>query len=126
MAEQPSLVGTYTDVMVAHLARARLEAEGIRAFLLDEHLLTMDPLIAGAIGGVKLVVAAADAEAAHEVLTRPPEASDEPACPACGSTRVQLHHAGRRSAFWTVLLLGIPIGRARAKGRCVDCRHTWR
>jgi hypothetical protein len=126
IARQPTLVGTYSDVMAAHVARARLEAEGIRTFLLDEHLLTIDPLIAGAIGGVKLVVAAADADLARELLARPPAACDEPACPACGSQRIQMHHAGRRSAFWTILLLGVPIGRARAKARCEDCQHTWR
>jgi hypothetical protein len=126
MAEQPTVVGTYSDVMAAHVARARLDAEGIRTFLLDEHLLTVNPLLAGAIGGVKLVVAAADADTAREVLARPAAASDAPACPACGSQRIRMHDAGRRSAFWTILLLGVPIGRARAKARCEDCRQTWR
>jgi hypothetical protein len=118
MTEQPTVVGTYSDVMAAHVARARLEAEGIRTFLLDENLLTVNPLLAGAMGGVKLVVAAADADIARELLARPSAVCDEPACPACGSHRIQMHHAGRRSAFLTILLLGAPIGRARATARC--------
>jgi hypothetical protein len=126
VANAPVIVGTFTDSMAAHLARAALEADGIQARLLDEHLLTVDPLIAGAIGGVKIVVAPADAKAAREVLTRPAEGHDATDCPKCGSTRIRMQHAGRRSAWLTILLLGIPIGRARSKARCEDCQHTWR
>lgn len=126
MANAPCIVGIYGDPIAAHLARSQLELAGIRAFLVDEHLPTFHPLMAGAIGGVKVMVAAADAAAARELLARPAEAHDERACPACGATRITMHHAGRRTALLTLLLLGIPIGRARAKASCEACRHTWR
>jgi hypothetical protein len=126
METGPVVVGTYGDVMAAHLARLQLETDGVRSVLLDEHLVTAHPLISGAIGGVKVAVAAEDAKAAREILARPGSGHDEAACPACGSTRITTRHAGRRAAFLTILMLGIPIGRARSKVRCEACRNTWR
>lgn len=52
----------------AHLAKARLEAEGIQAFLLDENAISVNPFYSPALGGVKLAVAARDADRAREVL----------------------------------------------------------
>ena len=52
----------------AHLAKARLEAEGIRAFLLDEQAISVNPFYSPALGGVKLAVAAHDATRARELL----------------------------------------------------------
>ena len=125
MTNEPVIVETYDDSIAAHLARARLDSEGIEAWVLDEHLVTYDPLISRAVGGVKVMVSQADQVAAREILAR--KAVAEPSvCPKCGSMHVTQHQAGRRSAFLTLLLLGIPIGRARPKSRCVDCQHTWR
>ena len=59
----------------AHLAKARLEAEGIRAFLLDEQAISVNPFYSPALGGVKLTVAAHDATRARELLGLSGEAS---------------------------------------------------
>ena len=108
--DDPTVVRTYPDAISAHVARTRLEAEGIEAFVVDENQVTNDPLLAIAVGGVKLVVRQRTVDKAREILDRPLPAH-EPECPECGSRQVQVSKAGRRSAFLTVLLLGIPIGR---------------
>jgi len=59
----------------AHLAKARLEAEGIRAVLLDEQAISANPFYSPALGGVKLAVAAPDAARAREILGLSGEAS---------------------------------------------------
>ena len=59
----------------AQLAKARLEAEGIRAFLLDEQVISVNPFYSPALGGVKLAVAAQDAARARELLGPSGEAS---------------------------------------------------
>ncbi|HMS15769.1 MAG TPA: DUF2007 domain-containing protein [Planctomycetota bacterium] len=120
------LVGTYNDVMTAHLVRSRLELEGIQVTLMDENMLTMDPLLTFAIGGIKVLVPAADAKAAREVVARSAAPRVESTCPACNSTHIKRHRSGRRSAFLTLIFLGFPFGRARPKARCEDCHHTWR
>lgn len=52
----------------AYLARARLEAEGIAAFLENESAVGMVGVLSNAVGGVKLQVEEADAERAAEIL----------------------------------------------------------
>lgn len=65
------IVASYTRPVEAHLARGRLEAEGIQAFVLDEQAITVNPFLAPALGGVKVAVAAADASRAREILGNP-------------------------------------------------------
>jgi transposase-like protein len=113
------------DPFSAHVARVRLEAEGIKSWVADENLVAMHPLLAGAVGGIKVVVAANDVAAARAVLRRNP-AVTVPSCPNCGSAKLHRHGLGRRSAFLTILLLGFPLGRSRARMRCEECQHAWR
>lgn len=61
-------VAAFIAPWMAHLARARLEADGIECELGDEHTANLDWAYANAIGGVKLRVHPKDARAAHEIL----------------------------------------------------------
>jgi hypothetical protein len=61
-------VAHYTDPIEAHLARGRLQSEGIHAHLGDEHLAMANWEWRLAVGGVKLRVADRDAERARIVL----------------------------------------------------------
>ncbi len=102
-----------------------LEADGIDALLVDEHMVTNNPLISNAVGGIKVCVAQANLGTARQILEAKVAIEAEP-CPNCGSSKVGRHQLGRRSAFLTILFLGIPIGRSRAQRRCEDCQHAWR
>lgn len=87
------VVGTYADAVIANLARAKLTSVGIRARLRDEETVSIEPLLAGAVGGVKVVTLAADAADARAILEAldaeedEHEADDalEPRCPECDS-----------------------------------------
>jgi hypothetical protein len=46
----------------------RLEAEGIRAYLQDEHTVTINPIFSNAIGGIKLMVFEQQVARARELL----------------------------------------------------------
>jgi hypothetical protein len=82
----------------ADLARLHLEAAGIRAWLADEWVVAIHPLLANAVGGIKVVVAEGDAERARAVLGRlvvvgerclscgGPMAEEERSCARCGWT----------------------------------------
>jgi tetratricopeptide (TPR) repeat protein len=61
----------------AHVVKGRLEAEGIRAFVVDEELVTANWLYSGAVGGVKVKVREGDVERALDILGM--EALDEEA-----------------------------------------------
>ena len=49
-------VARYSLPYEAHLARARLEAEDIPAFVMEEHTINMQWLYSNALGGVRLQV----------------------------------------------------------------------
>ncbi|MCH8197061.1 MAG: hypothetical protein IH904_03160 [Proteobacteria bacterium] len=120
---EPVVVASYVGLMEADLARARLEAEGIYAALIDNNMVLMDPLATYALGGVKVVVGRDDAAEAAAILNQKPERAKDYACPNCDSTAV---HAGRRWAFLPMIFLGFPIGPTKPKHRCNDCGHIWR
>ena len=53
----------------AHLLKGLLESRGVTAFIIDEHLMTMQWMWETALGGVKVQVAPSDLDTAYEVLT---------------------------------------------------------
>ena len=61
-------VASFSQPFEAHLARTRLEAEGIACVVSDEYLVRVDWLLSNAIGGVKLMVPAGEAARAREAL----------------------------------------------------------
>ncbi|HEY1098255.1 MAG TPA: DUF2007 domain-containing protein [Myxococcota bacterium] len=62
------VVGRYPSTLTAELARSRLDAAGIGAWLRDAHTAGLGPHLTQAIGGVKVVVAATDVDEALAVL----------------------------------------------------------
>ena len=62
------VIAEFSQLVKADLAKARLEAEGIRAVLLDAQTISMNPFYSAALGGVKLAVAEEDASHARAIL----------------------------------------------------------
>lgn len=56
------------DAVEAQLLQGRLQADGIEAVLADHHHVQADPLIALALGGVRVQVKARQAAAARAVI----------------------------------------------------------
>jgi rubredoxin len=137
-------IATYTDALMAHVARSRLESEGLLCFLADEHLIGMDWMYSNAVGGVKLQVRAEDARAARELLREgaAPEGLPDPTagaetddmepdsvCPHCGGTSVVHKNFTRVSAAFSLvcsLIFFLPLFFFRKHHRCKACGHTWR
>jgi len=107
------------DIMEAQLACAKLEAEGIPAFVIDQHASVVHPLL---FRNAQLQVAERDLVRAKEILDRPaavdPEDHDEDAgyveenfrCPRCHRKAVELMPLARsamaaRAGCLVVLLL---------------------
>lgn len=59
---------TFTLPHDAHLAKAKLQSEGVEVFIKDEMTAHVNHLYSGAIGGVKLQVRGVDVDAAHRIL----------------------------------------------------------
>jgi predicted Zn-ribbon and HTH transcriptional regulator len=128
-------VAAYGNPIEAHLTRCRLEAEGIEAFVADEHIVAVQWLYSAAVGGVKVRVRARDWEQARRVLLTTARRSRSarfitddlhaPRCPRCGSLEVQKRFA-RRLTFASAMLFGFPLPLLRRRARCKTCGARWR
>ena len=63
-------IATFNSSMDAHLQLAILASNDIQGFLKDDNIITIDPLLSPALGGIKLQVLEKDAEQALEILKR--------------------------------------------------------
>jgi hypothetical protein len=99
-------LASYARVLDARLAASRLEGAGIRAFLRDEQIVDANPLLVGAVHGVRVQVFVEDEQAAREILAHcVDEAGDEgddgdpvPRCPNCDSEYVLAAKGDRTGA----------------------------
>jgi hypothetical protein len=67
-ADELIVITTYFAPWEAHIAKSKLEAEGIAAYIADEHLVGQQWLYANAVGGVKLMVSRRDILKASHAL----------------------------------------------------------
>jgi DNA-directed RNA polymerase subunit RPC12/RpoP len=78
----------------AHVLKTKLESLGIKAYLFDENMLSLDPLISIALGGIKLKINKRDFQKAKGIITvieKKPLTNDQNeiiTCPKCTSTQL--------------------------------------
>jgi hypothetical protein len=126
-------VASYTDAVQAHLARGRLEAEGIPATLAHEHHVWADWMMSNALGGVKVQVPVTYRERAQEILGRhdrgeyelPIPESDIQHCPKCGSTTIEEDKTTWKIAFLGLFIFHVPLPFRRGWYKCKTCAHSW-
>jgi predicted RNA-binding Zn-ribbon protein involved in translation (DUF1610 family) len=80
------ILQTFDNYFSANIQLTRLRAAGIECYLKDEYVVTIDPFLSNAIGGIKLMVRK-DEEHKVRKLLREMNASSESQllCPLCGS-----------------------------------------
>lgn len=131
-------VASFGEPVAAHLARTRLEAEGIECIVHDEYLVRVNWLLSNAVGGVKLMVPAWDAERARDILRPRPrlvvvadddgstEDRGEMICPRCRSYDVYYTRFSRRAAGVFLLLFGFIVPWLRRRWLCKQCGYEWK
>jgi hypothetical protein len=135
MPEDWVTVASFSQPVEAHLARTKLESEGIPCVVDDEYLVRVNWLLSNAVGGVKLRVPPEDAAHARELLRpRPRLVVDESAeagegemvCPNCRSLDVYYNRFSRRAAgvFW--LLFGFIVPWLDRRWVCKQCGYEWK
>jgi hypothetical protein len=130
-------VASFREPFKAHLAKGRLEAEGIQALVLDENLARINWGFSQAIGGVKIQVSEEHLDQAREILgadythelsafeEAQLEATPDDVCPECGSDLI----SPRRYSLWSLipsLVFLLPIFFRRKKRMCNECGATFR
>ncbi len=121
---------SYDNYITAHIAMGRLEEDGIKCWLKDENTVTIDPILTNAVGGIKLMVAASQAERAIGILrTLANKNKAENPCPECGSLNVEFVTTPRKASNWASVLLGfffldyaMPVDRVF---HCFNCGHEY-
>lgn len=125
------VVARYSFPYEAQLARSKLEAAGLLAFVLDEHTINMQWLYSDALGGVKLAVPASEVERALALLNEdcsqdldeemPVDELKKLTCMHCGSDQLEAYIQGKKPAFLVFLLIGFPLFFYRRGFKCVRC-----
>lgn len=119
------VIATYSFPHEAQLARSKLEAFDIPAFVLDEHTINMQWLYSDALGGVKLAVPNSAVERALELLQEDTaiEELDESGvvCSHCGGHHLHAYTQGKKPAFIVFLFLGFPLFFYQRGLKCDDC-----
>ena len=142
-------VASFNDAASAHVARLRVEAEGIACFIADENIGVVAWHYAIATGGIKLQVPREDAARAALALQRGrraiPDAADDHLriCPRCGSSELEVDRFSPRriiALMFLVIMLastqpivgalalvaGIVYVVASRRRVCIDCGAHWR
>ncbi|RDC65723.1 putative signal transducing protein [Adhaeribacter pallidiroseus] len=128
-------IATFPDALKAQIMRGRLEAEGIPAFIADEHTITNQPYLYMAYGGVRLQVAEQDRERAQQALQASEPFSVDPApehfpdqCPNCHSPKVtettSINQPSLLSLLRNVLTFRDPQTPVR-RFTCANCGYKW-
>ena len=84
-------VQVFDNPIDLHLLKSKLESEGIRCFVFDEHTVTLNRLMSQGVGGIKLKIDEKDKDKAVEILNEIQIASTRDdsgkskKCPKCGS-----------------------------------------
>lgn len=89
----------------AHVTKSRLDSEGFDAMLMDATTIDSDPLISGAIGGVKLLVHKNDFEKAVEIYNeirtyQKDDKGNAIFCPKCKSNQILVAPLHRKNFFY--------------------------
>ncbi len=129
MAEEFVTLTTYTYATEAYILVAKLEAEGIKVFLKNEHLVSTQNFLSNAVGGIDVQVGEHDLERAKVVLEKVQQEKKDSEivpenlskdfekvltyCPECESSDVYK----RKGSF---LSFGVK------EHLCADCGYKWK
>lgn len=121
------LIATYDNYMLANMTLGMLTENDIKCQLKDENIVTVDPLLNPAVGGIKLLVEEADFEKA-QVLIKDAENEylKDIACPVCTSRSLVVEEkTNNPTDFWGKLKNQVLFGQTStySKGyRCTQCK----
>jgi len=129
-------VGRYINPVEAHIAKGRLEAEGITAYVQHEHHVWANWPISQALGYVKVQVNAEDIEVSRTVLekcsageyalTENADDDNVTRCPQCGGTEIRRSNWRWKLALWGAVLVSVAIPYTIYRVECVSCHHAWK
>jgi Putative prokaryotic signal transducing protein len=137
-ATPPRIAARYLFLTDALIAESRLRSADIETFLIDETVARLDWFWLNGLGGVKILVAADDAEDAAELLGLPllPQFEAQgggiliqPVCPRCSSLDIAYRSTNVARILASVLALALGwllLPFTRSGWRCFSCGYAWK
>ena len=124
------LLESFDNYIEAHLVMGRLQDAGINCWLQDENTVTINPILSGPVGGIKLMVAEIDFDNANSLLK---EFADEKrqwySCPVCGGRNIEYITNTRKTSGWmsavVTWMLGSYAIAAEKTWHCFDCKNDF-
>lgn len=121
---------TYDNYIPANMMLQRLEEEHIRAYLQDEHTVTIDPILSNAVGGIKLMVHQEQLSRAMELINGFEQVYKQAVvCPKCGSHNVHFVTQGSNPINWLTAIFSWLFGNYAMSVKhvyhCFDCNQEF-
>ena len=120
-------IATFSLPIEAQIARAKLDSEGIPAFVADEHTINAQWLYSNALGGVRLQVPDCFAEQANNILAQDyselliaEQGIDSKHCLYCGNEKLEPIKKTKRIAFIVFFFFNIPLP-FKTQFACLRC-----
>jgi DNA-directed RNA polymerase subunit RPC12/RpoP len=118
-------IASFDNFMLANMTLGLLQENEISCHLKDENIVTIDPLLNPAVGGIKLMVEDKDYEQAL-ALIKDAEAAylkDIP-CPYCKSNALAVEEKiNKPESFWGKLKNQIAYGQTSTYSKKYRCQH---
>src|SRR6218665_3737447 len=119
---------SYDNYVPAHIDMGLLKEEGIESWLKDEHSVTINPVLTNAVGGIKLMVDALQAEQADKILTQ--RQQEWQTCPNCGSREFLSKEMISEPSSWLESILVFFFGKSFLGKEnvyyCLGCNHEFK
>ena len=124
------ILKSFSNYMDAHIIMGRMKEEGIHCWLKNENSITIIPIWTNALGGIQLMVNAAQQKKATYILHEIEEERKEAmACPKCFSRDVEYINTMRKPVNWlsaaTSFLLGDYAIMPEQRYHCFHCGEEW-
>lgn len=122
---------SFDNYIEANIVLQMLQHNNINCHLKDEHIITIDPLLSPALGGMKLMVHHAHVERAWSLIERAEQhyLKDIP-CPVCHAHALRAisitkQHTSRLAALASMLLNGHSVEVTKIY-RCTSCGYDFK
>ncbi|MEO6541056.1 MAG: DUF2007 domain-containing protein [Ferruginibacter sp.] len=118
-------IATYDNYMLANMTMGLMTENDIKCQMKDENIITMDPLLNAAVGGIKLLVEEKDYDRALAIML---EAENEYlkdiACPNCKSLSLVVEEkTNNPQDFWGKLKNQVLFGQTSTYSKNYRCTH---
>jgi len=118
-------IASYDNYMLANMTLGLLEENNINCHLKDENIVTIDPLLNPAVGGIKLMVDETQFERATGLLKEAETAYlDELTCPYCHNRGIVAEEKiNAPQSFWGKLKNQVAYGQTATYQKQYRCKH---